>query len=131
MAINKYFNNTPASKTSEQDLLESLLVEAIQISGTTAYYLPRESWADAPDAIYGEDVSSKFASSYAMEMYLGSNEGFYGQEDFFSKFGLEIRDQSNFIVARRTFAKYVPSVVRDRPREGDLIYIPVLRKVFE
>jgi hypothetical protein len=63
-----------------------------------------------------------------------ANEGRPGNEgdgDFFSKFGLEIRDTSNFIVSRRSFERYVPSTLAARPREGDLIFIPVLNKVFE
>ena len=50
---------------------------------------------------------------------------------FFSKFGLEIRDSSNFVLSRRSFRKYVPSSLRERPREGDLVYVPVMHRMFE
>jgi hypothetical protein len=66
-----------------------------------------------------------------IELYLANVEGFEGQGDFFSKFGLEIRDTSNFIASRRAFAKYVPTYARIRPQEGDLIYVPLLHKMFE
>jgi hypothetical protein len=64
-------------------------------------------------------------------MYLANVEGYEGDGDFFSKFGVEIRDTSNFIVSRRSFERYVPSSLCIRPREGDLIFVPVLQKLFE
>jgi hypothetical protein len=64
-------------------------------------------------------------------MYLANVEGYEGDGDFFSKFGLEIRDTSNFVVSRLTFEKYVPSSLASRPKEGDLVYIPVMQKIFE
>lgn len=98
--------------------------------GHNVYYMPRESY-DKMDEIYGEDTASKFSKAYVIEMYLANVEGYEGDGDFFSKFGLEIRDTSNFIVSRRSFERYVPSTMATRPREGDLIFIPVLNKVFE
>ena len=64
-------------------------------------------------------------------MYIGESEGFTGDQDFFSKFGLEIRDNSMFVVGRRTFEKYVPTTVAKRPREGDLLWVPVMNRIFE
>jgi hypothetical protein len=66
-----------------------------------------------------------------MEMYLANVEGYEGDGDFFSKFGLEIRDTSNFVVSRLTFEKYVPSSLAVRPKEGDLVFVPVMQKLFE
>jgi hypothetical protein len=34
-------------------------------------------------------------------------------------------------VSARAFNKYVPSNIATRPREGDLLYVPVMRKLFE
>lgn len=130
MATNHYFNNFSAPIINEQLLLEDLIVECIQIYGHDVYYLPRETY-DAADSIYGEDVLSKFTKSYQVEMYLANVEGFEGDGDFFSKFGLEIRDTSNFVVSRRSFEKFIPGTIASRPREGDLLFIPVLNKVFE
>lgn len=98
--------------------------------GHDVKYLPREVF-DAEDNIFGESPRSKFSRAYTIEMYLANVEGFEGDGDFFSKFGIEIRDNSNFIVARRSFEKYVPVAIASRPREGDLIYVPVLNKIFE
>ena len=81
--------------------------------------------------VFGEYSKSKFNKAYMVELYLANVEGFEGQSDFFSKFGLEIRDTSNFIVSRRTFERYLPSAVAIRPREGDLIFVPLMNKLFE
>jgi hypothetical protein len=98
--------------------------------GHDVQYLPRESW-DGDDTIFGEQRNSKFNRAYTLEMYLANVEGYEGDGDFFSKFGLEIRDTSNFIVSRRAFERYVPSTIARRPREGDLIFVPVMTKIFE
>lgn len=130
MATSHYFNNFSSVRRTEQRLYEDLLVESIKIMGHDIYYMPRENWDDA-DTIFGENIHSRFDRAYQMEMYIANVEGFEGQGDFFTKFGLEIRDNSNFIVAKRTFEKYMPSAITARPREGDLIYVPVLHRIFE
>jgi hypothetical protein len=130
MATSVYFNNYSAATINEQRLLEDLIGESIKIMGHDVHYLPREAW-DGDDRIFGETQNAKFNRAYTMEMYLANVEGYEGDGDFFSKFGLEIRDTSNFVVSRRAFEKYVPSSIAARPREGDLIYIPVIQKIFE
>lgn len=130
MATSVYFNNYSVGVINEQRLLEDLIVESIQIMGHDCFYIPRDSY-NGDDEIYGETINAKFTRAYAMEIYLANVEGYEGDGDFFSKFGLEIRDTSNFVVSTRTFEKYVPSNIADRPREGDLLYVPVMRKIFE
>ena len=98
--------------------------------GHDIYYMPRENWDDT-DTIFGENIHSKFERAYQMEMYIANVEGFEGDSEFFSKFGLEIRDTSNFVITRRTFQKYMPSNITLRPREGDLLYAPTFQKIFE
>lgn len=128
MATSFFFNNFGASQ--EQLLIESLVVESIKIYGHDLYYLPRT--LVSTDAVYGEESYSKFDSQYYVEMYIKNVEGFAGQGDFLSKFNLEIRDQVTFTVARRTFADEVgASTTFVRPREGDLIYFPLNKKLFE
>ena len=125
MAVNRYFNNFPgqARFNNEHMLVEDVIVESIQIMGHNSYYIPRES--------FGEYSKSKFNKAYQIEVYLANVTGFEGDGDFFSKFGLEIRDTSNFIISRRSFARHVPSSLRQRPQEGDLLYVPILHKMFE
>lgn len=130
MGTSVYFNNYSVGVINEQRLLEDLIVESIQIMGHDCFYIPRDSY-NGDDEIYGETVNAKFTRAYAIEVYLANVEGYEGDGDFFSKFGLEIRDTSNFIVSTRSFEKYVPSNIATRPREGDLLYVPVMRKLFE
>lgn len=128
MSTNFYFNNFPASQvTSEQLLVEDLVIEAMQIYGMDIFYLPRTS-RDQVDFLYGEDTLKTYTSAYPLEMYLEDVTGMEGEGDFISKFGLEIRDEVTLLVSRRRFQF---TVNQNRPNEGDLIYIPLLRNFFE
>ena len=128
MATNNYFNNYPSSQiTSEQLLVEDLVIEAMQIYGMDIFYLPRAS-RDQVDYLFGEDTLKTYQTAYPIEMYLENVTGMDGEQDFISKFGLEIRDEAQFLVSRRRFKATIPL---DRPLEGDLVYIPLLRNLFE
>ena len=131
MPTNHYFRPFPGNvKTNEQNLFEDLLVESVKIHGHDIYYIPRETWDDT-DQIFGENMQSKFERAYLIEMYIANVDGYEGDGDFFSKFGLEIRENSNFVVCKRSFTKTIPSNITIRPREGDLLYVPVMTKLFE
>ena len=132
MAINRYFNNFPGQNrfNNEHRLMEDVIVESIEIMGHQVYYIPRESF-DNGDMIFGEYSKSKFNKAYSIEAYLANVEGFEGDGDFFSKFGLEIRDTSNFVISRRSFTHGLPTIMRQRPQEGDLIYVPLMHRMFE
>jgi hypothetical protein len=123
MATSVYFNNY--NSHGEQQLIEDLIVESIKIMGFDAFYLPIENPEDR-DILYGEDPVKKFRSSFPLEMYLSDASGYEGQQDFFSKFGLEIRDVVKVILSRRSFQIRVPQNTFTRPREGDLVYVPFL-----
>ena len=124
---NFYFNNFKNSM--EQDLIESLIVESIAIYGHTVSYCPRS--IVNKDEIYNEDTISKYNNAYNTDMYIRSYDSFEGDGTFLSKFNLEIRDQIRFVIANRTFANDIGSnegLVR--PREGDLIYSPMMKRLF-
>lgn len=124
MPVNHYFNNYKS--TGEQRLVEDLIVESIKMMGFDSYYLPNDN-DQARDLLYGEDPVKKFQSAFPLEMYLSSDPlDYIGKKDFFSKFGLEIKDDVNVIVSRRSFQQRVPQNKFTRPREGDLVYIPFL-----
>ena len=127
MATNLYFNNFPTQITSEQLLVEDLLIEALKINGMDVFYLPRSS-RDQVDYIYGEDTLKQYTEAYAIELYMENITGMDGEGDFISKFGLEIRDEITLLVSRRRFKSTVP---QNRPLEGDLIYIPLIQNFFE
>jgi hypothetical protein len=132
MAVNRYFNNYPSQEriNNEHLLMEDLIVESIQIMGHNVYYIPRESF-DEGDMIFGEYKNSAFKKAYLIEAYLLNVGGHEGQQDFFSKFGLEIRDNDNFVISRRSVRSIMPGSIRQRPQEGDLVYVPILHKMFE
>ena len=128
MSTNVYFNPFPSNQiTSEQLLVEDLVIEAMQIYGMDIFYLPRSS-RDQVDYLYGEDTLKQYVSAYPIEMYLENVTGMDGEQDFISKFGLEIRDELTFLVSRRRFAATIPL---NRPLSGDLIYIPLIKNIFE
>jgi hypothetical protein len=128
MSTNFYFNNFPQHQiTSEQLLVEDLVIEAMQINGMDVYYLPRTS-RDQVDMLYGEDTLKEYRNAYGIEMYMENVTGMDGEGDFISKFGLEIRDEVTLLMSRRRFKYTVPLT---RPREGDLIYIPLVQNFFE
>jgi len=94
--------------------------------GFDAFYLPIENPEDR-DILYGEDPVKKFKTAFPLEMYLSSDPLDYeGQQEFFSKFGLEIKDVVKVMVSRRSFSQRVPQNTFTRPREGDLVYVPFL-----
>ena len=168
--LNAYFNNYGFAR--EQDLIEDLVLESIKIYGHNVKYLPRTIVKN--DALFGEDILSSFNEAIDIEMYLKSMEGFEGDGQFLSKFGLEIRDQIVLTVARKRFDQVLTSpklmtevgynlIFEDgnnnepsrqfltgdkateawvqegddylntlnRPREGDLIFFPMIGKIFE
>ena len=124
MPTNTYFRNFDAR--NEQELLHSLVTESIQIYGHDVNYIPRT--LVNTDTILGEDSISEYKDAYSIEMYIKSVDGFEGEGDLVSKFGLEIRDQIVFSVARRAFEGLDIGV---RPKEGDLIYFPLTEKLFQ
>jgi len=131
MPTNFYFNNFPADQiTSEQLLVEDLVIEAMQIHGMDVFYLPRTS-GDSEDMLYGEDTLKRYTTAYNLEMYLENVTGMDGEGDFMSKFGLEIRDEITLLVSRRRFKYTTGASNLFRPREGDLIYIPLIQNFFE
>lgn len=123
MATNLYFNNY--NDTPEQRLIEDLMIETIKINGVDCYYIPNIN-ESARDLIYGEDPLKKFTAAYPLELYVTNVDGYEGEREFFSKFGLEIRNNMSVIISKRSFARWVPQDRYIRPREGDLIYVPFL-----
>jgi len=158
MARNRHFNQyTPVKQ--EQSLVEDLIIESIKIYGVDGYYLPRTHVN--LDKIYGEDASMLFDDALEMELYIKSFDGFMGQEDFLSKFGLQIDESVTFVISQKRFTQSLKtSIITEysynmltedgdellsnkndvseydyeaivRPREGDLIWIPMLNSMYE
>ena len=135
MPTNFYFQSGQTSgTTSEQKLVEDLTIESLKIYGHDIYYIPRTQ-VDV-DSIFDEDTLSQFTQAYPLEMYLENIEGFEGQGDLFSKFGIEIRDTATFILAKRRWEDLTANsggtfTLAARPAEGDLLYFPLTGSLFE
>lgn len=127
-STNFFFNNFQASQ--EQLLLENLIIESMSVYGQDMYYIPRK--LNSYDDVYGADDQSSYENAYPIVMYIESVDGFGGDGDFMSKFGVEIRNQVTFSVAIRTFNEEVGEFTTQvRPNEGDLIYFPLNQKCFQ
>ena len=130
MATNLYFSQ---KVRSEQNLYEDIVIEALKTYGQDVFYLPRDIVNE--DTILGDDPVSSFNSSYMLEMYIENTEGFDGEGDLFTRFGVEIRDEATFVVSRRrwadTVARYDNEITVERPAEGDVIYLPMSNKFFQ
>ena len=123
MATSVYFNNY--NSLAEQRVIEDLITESIKIMGFDAYYCPIHNEEDR-DILYGEDPIKHFSSAFPVEFYLSNTLEYGGEREFFSKFGLEIKNNINIIISKRSFSQRVPQNSFTRPREGDLIYVPFL-----
>ena len=136
MATNFYFQSGNTSgTTNEQRLLEDLIIESIKIYGHDVYYMPRTSMKQ--DNILGEDVLSRFDNAYPLEMYLSNIEGWDGDSELLTKFGIQVTHQATFVVAKRRWEDVVGAVddsylqLPNRPAEGDLLYFPKTNSLFE
>ena len=130
MARHVYFSQGTAN---EQYLIEDIIVESLQVFGQDFYYIPRT--LVAKDNILGEDRLSEFKHSYGIEMYLENAEGFEGQGAFIQKFGLMMEQSATLTVARRRWDQMVgrfgQTQLPNRPSEGDLLYYPLTKGLFE
>jgi hypothetical protein len=129
MATNVFFRNY--NNFNEQQLIDDLVIESIRMYGVDLEFLPRT--AGSIDNILNEDDTPLYNRVFKFEAYVKNVEGFEGEGDFLSKFGLQIRDQVTFTVAVRTFERYVTKDEPQqlRPFEGDLIYFPLNGKIFK
>lgn len=129
MPTNVYYNNYEYAP--EQHLYEDLIIESIQIYGADCKYITRD--LNEVDPLYTEAPAASYNNAYDIELYLKSIDGFTGDGIFLSKFGLEIRDEAIFTVAKRRFEKQIMTAdpTRNVPKEGDLIYWPLNKKTFQ
>ena len=127
MATNFYFQNF--SSSGEQNLIENLVIESIKIHGIDNYYIPRK--IINRDNAFREQEFSEYGEAIQIEMYIRNVDGFEGDGEFLSKFGVEVRDQITFSVALRVFENEVGSVLRrDRPTESDLVFFPFTKALY-
>jgi hypothetical protein len=129
MPRNVYFSQ---GATSEKRLYEDITIEALKIYGHDVYYIPRT--IVNTNAIFNEDTLSKFGEAFQIEMYVENTDGFEGDGELLSKFGVESRDSMTLVLASRRWEELIgrfQSSVEARPQEGDLIYFPLANGLFE
>jgi hypothetical protein len=126
MAHNPYFKDY----SGEQNIIEDLSIEIIKTMGRDMIYIPREQYDK--NIMFGE-AQYKFNKAFPLEMYIASVSGFEGEGDIISKFGLEVRDKMVLIISKKRFIKEIVEKYDGitRPREGDLIYFPLSKGLFE
>jgi len=134
MAVNHYFQSgIPMGRRSEQNLYEDLIIECLKIYGFEAFYVPRKF--NNIDRIFGEDTISSFEHAYPLEMYLQNSNGFQGDGELMSRFGVEIKDTATFIVSKKRWLETVGrtgnSILDIRPAEGDIVFFPLTKSFFE
>ena len=112
--------------------MENLVVESIEIYGQDIYYLRT---LVNRDTVFGEDLIRNFNQARAVRAYVNNAEGWEGQGELLSKFGVRIEDKTTFIFSREKFKEKVDDLevlnVEGRPNEGDLIWFPTTKHLFE
>jgi hypothetical protein len=127
---NVYFSH---GTRNEQYLIEDLIIESLRIYGNEFFYIPRT--LVSKDNILGEDRLSQFKTSFPIEMYFENVDSLDGQGAFIQKFGLMMEQSATLVVARRRWdqliGRYGVTTIPTRPNEGDLIYFPLTKGLFE
>jgi hypothetical protein len=127
---NVYFTH---GTRNEQYLVEDLIIESLRMYGNEVMYIPRT--LVSKDNILGEDRLSEFKSAFPIEMYFENVDSFGGQGAFIQKFGLMVEQSATLVVARRRWEQFIGrygvTQLPNRPNEGDLIYFPLSKGLFE
>lgn len=125
MAVNPYFKLYQNGNANEQALVDKFVEESIQMFGLDVVYLPRTLQKE--DTLFHEDILSSFTQTFTIEGYIESLDQFGGEGDMISQFGMKINDQLNLMFAQNRFN----TVVGHSPKEGDLVYFPLSKTVWE
>jgi hypothetical protein len=136
MALNPFFLN---GSPSEQRLVQDLINEQLRMYGVEVLYIPRRFIRK--ESIIREVTTSKFGDNYAIEAYVLNYDGYSGAGDILTKFGMSLRDELTLIISKERFDDFIsPFMATDtsgelevvsRPREGDVVYFPLGRRLFE
>ena len=132
--LNPYFLQ---GSSSEQRLIQDLIIEQLKMYGQDIVYLPRN--IINKNTILREITASEFDDSFRIEAYLVNYEGFGGQGDILSKFGVKTTDEVTFIISKERYEDFISPFIslnpqielKSRPEEGDLIYLPLDNTIFE
>ena len=136
MALNPFFLQ---GSPNEQRLIQELINEQLKIYGVEVIYIPRKFVRK--ESILKEVSSSKFNDNYAIEAYVNNYDGYTGQGDILTKFGVTLKDEVNLVISKERFEDFIAPFLESesdgeieistRPREGDLVYFPLGQRLFE
>jgi hypothetical protein len=136
MALNPFFLQGSAG---EQRLVQDLINEQLKIYGVEVIYIPRKFVRK--ETILKEVSSSKFDDNFAIEAYVNTYDGYTGQGDILSKFGMSLKDEVSLVISRERYEDFISPFLDTgsipelelgtRPKEGDLVYFPLGQRLFE
>ena len=134
MALNPFFLQ---GSQSEQRLVQDLINEQLTIYGVEVTYIPRK--VVNKKTIFREVTASKFDDNFLLEAYVNTYEGYDGQGDIMTKFGVSLKDELTLTISKERFEDFIsPFMATDsditvstRPEEGDLVYFPLGQRLFE
>ena len=136
MALNPFFLQ---GSPGEQRLIQELINEQLQIYGVEVTYIPRKFVKK--ETIIREVTASKFDDNFSIEAYVSNYDGYTGSGDILTKFGMNLKDEVTLIISRERFEDFIAPflasmnpeeiIVSTRPREGDIIYFPLGKRLFE
>ena len=136
MALNPFFLQ---GSPGEQDLMQSLINEQLKIYGVEVTYIPRKIVNRS--TIFEELERSKFDDNFLLEAYVETFDGYGGQGDIMTKFGMTLKDELTLSISRERFEDFIAPfmegmpddeiLIDTRPREGDLVFFPLGNRLFE
>jgi hypothetical protein len=132
--LNPFF--LQGSKT-EQGLIQDLINEQLRMYGVEVHYLPRQYITEK--TVIREVIESEFNNAYPIEAYVDSFDGYGDNPTILSKFGIQALNEITLVISRERFKNYISPLIQNqsniklssRPKEGDLIYFPLGRRLFE
>jgi hypothetical protein len=132
--LNPFF--LQGSKT-EQSLIQDLINEQLRMYGVEVHYLPRQYITEK--TVIREVIESEFNNAYPIEAYINTYEGYNDNPTILSKFGIQSLNEITLVISRERFKTYISPLIQNqpniklssRPKEGDLIYFPLGKRLFE
>ena len=122
----------------EQGLVQDLVNEQLRMYGIECHYIPRKLMTSR--TIMKEVIESRFDQAFPLEAYLMNIDGYAGSGDVLTKFGIRVTDEATFVISKERFEEAVAPFLEqqeddyelsNRPKEGDLIFFPLGKRMFE
>ena len=136
MALNPFFLQ---GSVGEQNLMQELINEQLRIYGVEVTYIPRKIVNRS--TVFEELERSKFDDNFLLEAYVETFDGYGGQGDIMTKFGMTLKDELTVSISRERFEDFIAPfmeampddemIIDTRPREGDLVFFPLGNRLFE